>query len=394
MAELKKTIGVFFGGKSPEHDISIITGALAISELRKMPEYEVVPVYLDKAEKFYLGAELGRLGFFAEENYQEKLKEFSGYDLDLDASDGCLIFVKAGRFSRKEIKIDLAFPAFHGNLGEDGSIQGLFNIFNIPFIGCDVAASAVAMDKILVKLFYQALNIPTTKFLSYQRAEWESNKVAILTSARESLTWPVFVKPPHLGSSIGIAKVKKFEELEQAIEVVLHYDDKILIEESVENMVDITCAVRGYKNPQASLLQESIFSADLFSYEDKYLNDGGAQLGRAEQQLIIPANLSSEITARIQADSRRIFSALGCSGIARFDYLYNKVTGQYFANEINPLPGTLYHHLWQKSGVSLNQLIRDLLADALLVHSEKQKTVHTFSSEVLKQVKGLKLRKK
>lgn len=386
-----KNIGVFFGGKSPEHDISIITGELIISVLKKMPEYKVIPVYLDKQEKFFIDEKLGSLSFFSADGYQEKLMPLGGYELDLDASQDRLVFNKKGLFSKTSIQIDLVFPAFHGNLGEDGSIQGLLNIFNTPYVGCEVAASAVAMDKILTKIFYRGLDIPTTKFIAYSRSQWEEKKETILEEAKQSLQWPVFVKPPHLGSSIGITKVSSLSDLEQACEVVLHYDDQLLIEEGVENLLDITCAVRGYKNPQASLLQESSFSADLFSYEDKYLNDGGAQLGQAEKKMIIPANLDEATTKNIQDASLKIFQSLGCSGIARFDFLYNKVTKQYFANEINPFPGTLYHHLWQKSGVEIDVLVRGLISDALIRQQEKDNSTYSFSSEVLSQLKGLKL---
>ncbi len=389
-----KNIGVFFGGKSPEHDISVITGQLIISVLKKMPEYNVIPVYLDKQEKFFIAGDLGSLSFFSVEGYQNKLTKFGAYSLDLDLSKDCLVFSKGNLLSKKTIKIDLVFPAFHGNLGEDGSMQGLLNIFGVPYVGCEVAASGIAMNKILTKIFYQGLGVPTTKFLSYNRSQWEEKKNIILGEIKNNLKWPVFVKPPHLGSSIGITKVTKEPDLEQACEVALHYDDELLVEESVENLVDVTCAVRGYKNPQASLLQESSFNSDLFSYEDKYLNDGGAQLGQADKKIIIPANLDEVTTKNIQEASLKIFQSLGCSGIARFDFLYNSVTKQYFANEINPFPGTLYHHLWQKSGVEIDQLVRGLINDALVRQSEKENSTYSFSSEVLGRLKGLKLARK
>jgi D-alanine-D-alanine ligase len=389
-----KTIGVFFGGKSPEHDISIITGQLIISVLKKMPEYKVIPVYLDKEENFFIDDKLGSLAFFSAADYQSHLRDYGSFRLDLDASSDCLVFSKKHFFSSRHIKIDLVFPAFHGNLGEDGSMQGLLNVFNVPYAGCEVAASGIAMNKVLTKIFYQGLGIPTAKFLAYNRSQWEEGRTKILTEIKNNLSWPVFVKPPHLGSSIGITKVSDFKDLEQACEVALHYDDQLLVEESVENLADVTCAVRGYKHPQASLLQESSFADDLFSYEDKYLSDGGAQLGQAEKKIIIPANLDNATSTAIQAASLKIFSSLGCSGIARFDFLYNKVSKQYFANEINPFPGTLYHHLWQKSGIELDVLVRGLIEDAIIRQTEKNASTYSFSSEVLGRLKGLKLASK
>ena len=389
-----KTIGVFFGGKSPEHDISIITGELIISVLKKMPEYNVIPVYLDKNEKFFIDEKMGSLAFFSDPDYEAKISEYGAYVLDLDESVNCLVFNKKSLFSKKTVKIDLVFPAFHGNLGEDGSMQGLFNIFNVPYVACEVAPSAIAMNKVLTKLFYKGLGVPTTKFLAYSRSEWEKRKEYILEEVKNNLQWPVFVKPPHLGSSIGITKVKNYSDLEAACEVALHYDDQLLVEESVENIVDLTCAVRGYKNPQASFIQESTFSSGLFSYEDKYLSDGGAQLGQAEKKIIIPANINDETTNNIQDASLKVFRALGCSGIARFDFLYNKVTKEYFANEINPLPGTLYHHLWEKSGVNIEDLVKGLISDAFVRQAERDASIYIFSSEVLGQLKGLKLLQK
>ena len=384
-----KNIGVFFGSKSPEHEISIITGQLIISELKKNPDYKVIPVYVDKQERFFIDDSLGKLSFFTDNDYEKKTVNFVNYNLSLKESVNKIVFKSDSMFSKK-IEIDLAFPAFHGNLGEDGSMQGLFNIFNIPYVGCDVAASAVAMDKVLTKIFYQGLGVKTTKFLSYNSADWNNNQKNILEKVKNDLQWPVFVKPPHLGSSIGITKVKDIKDLENAIEVALHYDNKVIIEESVENLMDITCAVVGHQSPIASLIQESGCD-EMFSYDDKYLDDGGAQLGRADSKIFIPARLDDDTTKEIQETSKKIFIALGCSGTARFDFLYNKETKEFFANEINPLPGTLYHHLWQKSGLEIPDLIKRLIDSALEKQQEKDRTVFSFSTQVLSKLKNSKL---
>ncbi|HZJ42030.1 MAG TPA: D-alanine--D-alanine ligase family protein [Patescibacteria group bacterium] len=385
-----KNIGVFFGGKSPEHEISIITGQLIISELKKNPAYKVIPVYVDKRERFFIDDSLGKLSFFTDGDYEKSVMSLPNYDLSLKKSVNKIVF-KSDSIFPKKIEIDLAFPAFHGNLGEDGSMQGLFNIFNIPYVGCDVAASAVAMDKVLTKIFYKGLGIKTTKFLSYNVSDWNNNKKNIIEKIKNDLQLPVFVKPPHLGSSIGITKVKDIKDLENAIEVALHYDNKVIIEKSVENLMDITCAVIGDQLPIASLIQESGCD-EMFSYDDKYLDDGGAQLGRADSKIFIPARLDANITKEIQETSKKIFTALGCSGIARFDFLYNKATKEFFANEINPLPGTLYHHLWQKSGIEISELIKILIDSALEKQQEKEKTVFIFSTQVLNKLKNSKLK--
>jgi len=386
----KLNIGVFFGGKSPEHDVSIITGQLIMSELRKMGR-EFTPVYLGKDGEWFMSEELGRLKFFNDDRKPEELKKFGGYYLDLEESRGRLVFKRKGLRAGK-IEVNLAFPAFHGANGEDGTMQGMFEIFNVPYVGCDVPSSAMAMDKALTKLFYKSQGIATTEFICFTGNDWFRNKKLILDKIKDSLKWPIFIKPAKLGSSIGMAKVKKHEDLEFACEVALHYDNKVLAEESVEDLADITCAVIGNDEPTPSLIQESVFKGEHFSYEDKYIEDGGAQLGNASNNLVIPANLDADTAKEAQDLAVKIFKIFGCSGIARIDMLYDKKKKIIYANEINPLPGTLYHHLWEKSGIELSELVEKLIQLALEKYKEKNKITHTFRSDILKQTKGMKLK--
>ncbi|MFA5318569.1 MAG: D-alanine--D-alanine ligase family protein [Patescibacteria group bacterium] len=381
-------IGVFFGSRSPEHDVSIITGEFIISGLKKL-NYEVAPVYLDKQGRWFLSDELSKLSFFKDGGDLSKLKP---YYLDLEKSIGKMVFKQKGMMG-KEIIIDLAFPAFHGQNGEDGTIQGLFELCNIPYVGCDVASSAITMDKVLTKEFYLAHNIKTTKFISFSAHDFASAKEKILQKISE-LKYPLFIKPARLGSSIGIAKAKNQQELEQGIEVSLHYENKILVEEGVEDLMDVTCAVLGNENPRASVLQESLFNEDLFSYEDKYLEEGGAQLGNAEDKLKIPARLDQNITKQTQELAVKIYKLFGCSGISRVDFLYDKKANIMYANEINTLPGTLYHHLWQKSGVEFEELLKELINLAQEKYTDKQKLTSSFESEILKQANSIKLKQK
>ena len=387
--EEKKSIGVFFGSRSPEHDISIITGQLILSGLKKL-DYQAIPIYIDKQGRWLTHEKLGDLKSFTAQT------DFSGFDeyyLDLEKSQGKLVFRRKG-FRGKEITVDLAFPALHGANGEDGAIQGLFEMFNVPYVGCDVRSSAVAMDKILTKLFYKAQGILTSEFMYFTATDWQANQSRLTTEITNNLKWPLFVKPPLLGSSIGISKVANVKDLESAIEVALHYGSTVLVEEGVENLMDVTCAVLGFTDPRPSFLQESIYSENLLSYEDKYLNDGGAQTGKSSKSVVIPARLDQNTTKEIQDLSMKIFKLLSCSGIARFDFLYNTETKKYYANEINPLPGTLYHHLWSKSGIELSELLSELIGFAQEKHSEKNKVVTTFASDILKLAGSTKLRLK
>lgn len=385
------TIGVFFGSRSPEHDVSIITAQLIISELKKMNEYKVVPVYLSKEGEWHISDELGELKFFHREDKKEILKKFNCYFIDLEKSKGKIVFKKKGLVSKK-IVIDLAFPAFHGSFGEDGTIQGLFEMFNIPYVGCGVAAAALAMDKILTKLMYLAHGIETAKFLYFDKSGWAKNKSAWLKKIKSDLKYPLFVKPPLLGSSIGITKADNDKDLEFAIEAALYYGERVLVEEGIQNLKDITCAIIGNNELTVSLIQESNFSADFLNYEEKYLKDGGAQTGKSEKSVKIPAGLNKETTDKMQELAKRIYKIFGCSGIARIDFLYDAEKDKLYANEINTMPGTLYHHLWKASGIELADLVRKLIDLALERHKSKNEIQYTFESDILKITKGIKLK--
>ncbi|MEO6729440.1 MAG: D-alanine--D-alanine ligase family protein [Candidatus Dojkabacteria bacterium] len=385
-------VAVFFGSRNPEHDVSIITGQLVISGLKELG-HDVVPVYISKDGTWCVGEELGNLDFFKNENYKNELKNYEGYSLQMN-SIGKIHLKKQSMFGSKEFIADIAFPAIHGQNGEDGTIQGLFEMLNVPYVGCDVASSANAMDKVNTKLFYQRFNIPTTKFVFFFTNEWLEKKDSILADISKNLAFPLFVKPSRLGSSIGIAKVKNAEDLEFAVEVALHYDDKVIVEEGVDALKDLTVCLIGNENPLISLIQESAYSKDLFSYEDKYINDGGAQIGNAEKKLIIPANLDEKTTKEIQDTAKEAYRIFGCSGIARLDFLYDNTFKKYYANEINTMPGTIYHHLWKASGIELQELISKLLQYGKEKYDKKQKLTYTFESEILKKSNSNKLKLK
>jgi D-alanine-D-alanine ligase len=377
-----KTIGVFFGSRSPEHDISIITAQLIISGLKDL-DYKVIPIYLNKSGEWLIGEDLGQLKNFTDGKKEiANNSQYKKYFLDLEKSVGKMVFKKKG-FASKEITIDLAFPAFHGAFGEDGTMQGLFEMFNLPYAGCGIAASAIAMDKALTKQIFQAKNLPTTKFTVFEKSNWLKDKNLIINRIKNDLNWPIFIKPVHLGSSIGMAKVKTIEELENKIEVAFYYDDKVLAEEAVDNLMDVTCCVIGNENLTASLLQESVFQTDLFDFEEKYLKKGGSQLGKSQSGVMIPARIEQDLTKEIQKTAKKAYKAIGCSGIARIDFLLNKETKEFFVNEVNPLPGTLYHHLWQKSGLELKELLQKLVVLAEERYKNTKELTRTFDSNVL-----------
>lgn len=381
-----KTIGVFFGSRSPEHDVSILTGQLIISGLKKCG-YNVIPVYIDKKGKWYSDARLASMKFFTQ-NPTDLDKKLEAFNIDFNKSSGKI--VKQSGFLKGGAVLDIAFPAFHGQNGEDGTFQGLCEMLNVPYVGCDVTSSALTMDKVLTKMIYKANNIPTVDFVYFNLNEWRVNKNNVIQQIK-SLNWPVIIKPARLGSSIGISKAKNQKELEFAIEVALHYDEKVIVEKAIEDLMDVTCCLIGNDSPIPSLLQESVFSSGFFSYEDKYLKGGGAQTGNATQSIIIPARLDSKTTKEIQDAAIKAYQVIGCSGIARVDFLYDKKIKKWYANEVNTLPGTLYHHLWKKSGIPFEKLLEKLIGYAEDKYQKKKQITYTFNSNILTQASSNKL---
>lgn len=385
-----KTIGVFFGSRNPEHDVSIITGQLIISGLRGLG-YAVVAVYLDKKGVWYIGDRYGKMSHFT--SGEQSPKRDAEWYLDMETSQRKMVFKQKG-FAGKTVTIDLAFPAFHGQNGEDGTFQGLCEMVNIPYVGCDVASSAVTMDKVMTKQLYQAAHIPTTDFVFFTKDEWIKRKENILNEIESKLHLPVIVKPARLGSSIGISKARTKQDLEFAVDVACHYDTKVIVEVCIENLMDVTCCVIGNETLIPSELQESVFGDEVFSYENKYLDDGGAQLGKSKNNIIIPARLDGGVTKKIQDTALAAYRLAGCSGIARVDFLYEKNTQKFYANEINTLPGTIYHHLWKASGVELHELLTKLVQYAEEKYANKDKITHVFQSDILKHAGSSKMKLK
>lgn len=382
------TIGVFFGGKSSEAEISIITGEFILAELKKMG-FSARGVFIDENGNFYLDETIGALKFF-KGDYKKQLSTLSSYSLNLNASKNKLIF-ESNSFFKKQITIDFAFPAFHGTGGEDGTIQGMWEFFGVPYAGCGVWSLATTIHKGLTKKIFEQNSIPTSKFLTFLDSEYANSKNQILETINTTLSYPIFVKPTKAGSSIGISKVNKKEELQEALELAFYYDNEIIVENGVLNVRDLTCAILSNgEHIFSSEIQESPIGDTFFDYNKKYLEDGGGQLGKSET-IIIPANITEEQKTTIQNLSKNIFQLTQGNGTMRVDFLMNNETGKIFANEINPLPGTLYHHLWEKSGISIDKVLEMMILDGMKrAKNNKTQTAH-FSSGVLDNANALKL---
>lgn len=388
-----QTVGVFFGGQSPEHDISIITGSFILSELKKQG-VQAVPVYVCPQGNWYSDTALSELKFF-QGDFLSQLHTCSAYDLDIPLSKNKIVLSKKSLWGAKKVVIDFVFPAFHGAKGEDGTFQGLCEFFGVEYAGCGVGCSSITIDKSLTKEKFIQEGIKTSQHMSVREVEYLKNKTQIQSTLQSSLVFPIFVKPAKAGSSIGITQVVDEHDtmaLQKALETAFLYDEEVVVENGVHNVRDLTCSVLSNgKEIWVSEIQESLFEQGFLSYEDKYLKDGGTQRGEATESLQIPANISKKQKEHIQDLSKQIFIAFGANGTLRVDFLMNNSTEEIFANEINTLPGTLYHHLWEKSGKQISEVLYAMILHGKNRSAIKHKTNMRFQSSVLQDANGMKL---
>ncbi|MGI6612700.1 MAG: D-alanine--D-alanine ligase family protein [Candidatus Nanosyncoccaceae bacterium] len=384
----KKTIAVIFGGQSPEHDISIITAHIPIIQsLLATNQYNVVPIYIAHDGSWYSNQAMNDMAYFKQADFKETIRREKKLQLAFD--DGLKIIWPG--IVPKTVAIDLVFPATHGTLGEDGSLMGLLRMANVPFVGCDLFASATAMDKVLTKQVISAEGVPVVPYIWFTKSDWAKNKVNLLKDA-DKLKWPLFVKPVHLGSSIAISKVDNKAELENAIEVAFHYDDKVLVEEAVKNLIEVTLPIMGNDELQFGGIERALNKTEFFNFDDKYMSGGkkgkGANTGRYSE---IPAKISKELSKEVIKWGEATYRTLGCSGIARVDFLIDGAKNQVYVNEVNTLPGSLYHHNWKAVGVSNIDLVTNLVKLAEERFETNKQLTRTFDSDVLNKAGGGKI---
>ncbi|RKD29121.1 D-alanine--D-alanine ligase family protein [Thermohalobacter berrensis] len=379
---MKKKVAVVFGGRSVEHEVSVITGLQVIENIDK-EKYDVIPIYINKEGKWLTGDAL--LDF---ENFKnDNLKGLKEIILTSIYNDNKIYLhpEKIGLFSKKLIdNIDVVFPALHGTNGEDGTLQGVFELLNIPYVGGSVLGSAVGMDKIMMKSVFKAYELPMVDYIWFFRRKWDENKEEIIKEAEEKLGYPVFVKPANLGSSIGISKATDREKLKEAVEIAIRYDRKIIIEKGVENPREINCAVLGYDDKiKTSVCEEPVGWQDLLSYEDKYIKSN-SKSGKGDRR-IIPADLKDNIKEEIESLAKKAFMAVDGRGVARIDFLVDKDENIY-VNEINTLPGSISYYLWEPAGITFKDLINELIEIAMEVHREKNKNMYSYDVDLFKQI--------
>ncbi len=387
-----ETVAVIFGGRSAEHDVSIVTAlASIIKPLELTKKYHVEAVYIAKDGSWYWDDKLKDIQLFTSGGIQDYLHRTQPTSVQFDG--GMTLIKASGIAGRKQTrKIDLVFPAMHGTYGEDGALMGLLDMAGIAYVGCGVSAAAIAMDKVLAKQIAVANDIPVTKFQVYSKSELERQPDQAVKTIVKVLTYPLFVKPAHLGSSIGISRVDNDTGLRNALEVAAHYDDKVIVEEAVNNLIEVTLPIMGNDRPQPALLERPMTEAeDFFDFDSKYIGQGKKGGGKkggikgSQGYSEIPAKLDAALYEKAQAIGLEVYQKLGCSGLARVDMLIDSKTNEIYFNEVNPLPGSLYAHNWNRAGVSNVDLVQKLITYAKDRHTARQALNTTFNTSFLQQ---------
>ncbi len=381
MANTKRTkVAVMFGGRSVEHEISVIT-ALQLMQAVDPAVYDVIPVYIAPNGGWYTGSELLDRSFYAQ--VPASLTRLTEVTLLPKPGIRGLTRLSRGRCGIVQgdsvIPVDVFLPAFHGQYGEDGCIQGLFELADMPYTGSNVVASAITMNKYTCKMYLKEHNIPVLPGLLVSRDQAQRDIGDIVRSVLSSDGFsklPLFVKPCNLGSSIGVSKVKETHELAPALAKVFRYDTHALIEPCVSEIMEINCSVRDYNGVQASVVEVPVSQSGVLSYEEKYLRGGGKKTGQSQgmaslTRVIDPQDLDAEIRDRVVELAKRSFALLGCSGVARLDFIVDLASGALYFNELNAFPGSCSFYLWVRSRprVLYTELIHNMIETALKHHA-------------------------
>ena len=385
---MKKNIVVLFGGRSTEHDISIITGMQTLNALDKN-KYNVVPIYISREGTWFSGKPL----FFIETFKAFEKKKKGVIEVSILPSSKAL-FQHTKLRLKKLLYIDCAVFCMHGINGEDGTLQGLFELANIPYTSSGVLSSAITIDKVFMKKIFENLRLPILPYFYFNSNNYTFSKV--LTRVKKEFDFPVIIKPARLGSSIGIKVCRTEQELEEGINLAKQFDNKIIIETLVENLREINCSVLGYLNEcKTSSLEEPINHKNILSFEDKYLNKTGEKTQKNFNFLrILPAKLDKNLEKRIKTMSELIFKEFECKGVIRIDYIIDEDKNELFINEVNTIPGSLSFYLWKEKGTSFEVLLDELILGAIKSHEEKNKFNLLFESNVLEHISGGKSGKK
>lgn len=397
---MKIKVGVLFGGKSVEHEISVISAIQAMQSLNR-DKYDVIPIYITKSNEFYVGENVGKIKSYTD--IASLIKSSQRVIMVNDENKVKLIKYPQKMLSKGYVDyIDVAFPVVHGTNVEDGTLQGYLQMMNIPYVGCDVLSSAVGMDKYVMKTVLKDNGIPVLDCKCYTANQYDENEEAIVDEIENAIGYPVIVKPVNLGSSIGISKAENRTELYDSLETAFQYATKVLIEAAVQNLKEINCSVLGdYENAEASECEEPVSSDKILTFAEKYIGDGsakgakgakvgakssGGSKGMATLKRKIPADITDEQRDTIRTLAVKAFKCLGCGGVSRIDFMMDTKTGNIWLNEINTIPGSLSFYLWEPVGVKYPELLDRMISLALKRERESESITYTFDSNVLQGV--------
>ncbi|MCI8352285.1 MAG: D-alanine--D-alanine ligase [Clostridia bacterium] len=387
---MKTKLGLIFGGRSVEHEVSIITAIETMNHMDK-DKYEIIPIYISKQGLLYTGDILFDLEAY--KNMEELMKKVNQITIVNDGEKVNLLRYPIKKFGENVINtIDVAFPVMHGTNGEDGTIQGYLELINVPYIGCDILSSSIGMDKIIMRKVLKESGLPVLDYVTFYSMDYMKDEEKYIKEINQKLRFPVIVKAGNLGSSVGIKKAKDSKELEEAIEFSMKFSDRIIIENAVVNLKEINCSVMGdMVDAEASECEEPVSTDEILSYTDKYLG-GSKTEGMAASDKKLPADISDEIRDKIRKLAVETFKVLGCSGVSRVDFLLDKDTNEIYINEINTIPGALSYYLWEATNKTFTQEIDELVELAYKRQRQREKRVYSYDQNILALVSNGKFK--
>lgn len=386
---MKTNIGVFFGGRSTEHEISVISASQAMHAINR-EKYDVTPIYISKEGKWYTGPEL-----FEVKNYRNipaLLAKCEEVYMRPIYDDYNLYKKKKPMFGSDVLaKLDVVIPVLHGSNGEDGIFEGVLETIGIPYAGCNTLSSANGMDKITMKMILQANDVPVVDYVWFTDKQWYAQKDELIAKIENKIGYPVIVKPANLGSSVGIGRADNREQLIAKVEEAEQYSTRLIVEDLVENLQEINCSVLGDCDEyQMSVLEEPIKSGEILSYQDKYMGGTKGAKGMQASQKRIPAELPKNETERIQFLAGETFRVLSCHGVSRVDVIVDAKTRDIYVNEINTIPGSLSFYLWKATGIPFDKLMDKLVSLALKRKREQKLKTVSYDQNIFSLGGGVK----
>lgn len=386
---MKTRIGVFFGGRSTEHEISVISASQAMNAINR-EKYDVTPIYITKQGRWFTGEAL-----FDVANYRDTktlLEKCDEVYMRPVYGDYRLYKVKKPMFGTDVLcNLDVVIPVLHGSNGEDGTFEGILDSIGIPYAGCDVLASANGMDKITMKMILQASGIPVVDYIWFTDKQWARQKDVMIAEIEEKIGYPVIVKPANLGSSVGIGRAVDREQLVEKVDDARHYSARIIVEHMVEHLQEINCSVLGdCDDYETSVLEEPIKSGEILSYQDKYMGGSKGSKGMQASQKRIPADLTAAETDRIRFLAGETFRVLSCHGVSRVDMIVDRDNRNIYVNEINTIPGSLSFYLWEATGLSFDRLMDRLVSLALKRKRDEATKTVSYDGNIFSMGGGVK----